>query len=296
MKFFGPVKEKKFRQNYDASPLLCIQTFDARFFLKRRRVPLRNFLAPWHKKLLTKSWYPYYPIKTKNFGGLTFGKNKGLLRNSFGAVRQGIFARKWRQAHLPIKIFWCENFCEKQEDSVTMFSISLLWDKTFLGTNRMPPFPMRDKFFWQKVGFPYGFFRQCETKNVSAENSGIPSYAKKFWIPEFLWNIDVFLDENFQHCEIKIFRQKNRIPHLLSIIFGPIYNLLETQNWHLTRFSVLWSKKTFRQNCFAPLNMHGNFWYQIFFWNKGGIPCEVLNWHCETKKMEQKIPISPSYV
>ena len=55
-KFFGPVKQKNFSTKLYA-PLLPMKTFDARAFLKQRRVPLQNLSRLWDKDVSTENSY-----------------------------------------------------------------------------------------------------------------------------------------------------------------------------------------------------------------------------------------------
>ena len=50
---FQYCETKTFRQNNDASPLLCMKASMPEFFEKQRSVPLRNFLALWDKRFST---------------------------------------------------------------------------------------------------------------------------------------------------------------------------------------------------------------------------------------------------
>ena len=58
-KFFITVRQKNFDgKSWDPPPLLsflCMKNFDARFFLKQWRVPLRNFSVLWDKKFSTEN-------------------------------------------------------------------------------------------------------------------------------------------------------------------------------------------------------------------------------------------------
>ena len=52
--FFGPVRLKNFRQNREASPLLCLKFFDTRILSKHRRALLRILSTLWDKDFSTE--------------------------------------------------------------------------------------------------------------------------------------------------------------------------------------------------------------------------------------------------
>ena len=67
------------------------------------------------------------------------------------------------------KLFRYRKFCETQHRRVSLRNVSVLWDKKIRRKNVNPPFLSLTFFeirsWWSTNGFPYEFFRHCETKN-----------------------------------------------------------------------------------------------------------------------------------
>ena len=142
-KIFRSFETKIFSTQLWCRPLLCMKTVDARDFLTKRRVSLQYF---WHrdrKKIqrnldsLIIQWKVWHQnISEKQ------GSSYEICRQS----EKRIFYRKNVKSPLTQKKFGCQNFCEKQEDSLTKFFVSVLWDKNFFNNNLMPPSTMRENF------------------------------------------------------------------------------------------------------------------------------------------------------
>ena len=65
--FVSVLWDKKFRQNRDAPPLLCMKIFDKRIFLKHLSVLQWNISALWDKKSSTENLDTPPPLLSKLF-------------------------------------------------------------------------------------------------------------------------------------------------------------------------------------------------------------------------------------
>ena len=108
-------------------------------------------------------------------------------------------------------VFHTRNFLKHRRVPVRSFSV--LWDKKFSVKPLCSPdqlcspsyawkFPIPE-LFWNTKGFPYEFFRHCETKNFQRKVMISLSYAKNFSIPEIFWNTEVFSNEFFWYWDKK---------------------------------------------------------------------------------------------
>ena len=84
--------DKKFRPNHD-TPLLCINCFDTRNFVKHRRFPLPSFPVLWDKVFDRKSWYS--PLMRQMFRYQKLCETQKVSPTKFsGTVRQNLLHGK----------------------------------------------------------------------------------------------------------------------------------------------------------------------------------------------------------
>ena len=84
LRSFSVLWNKKIRQNYNASPLLCIKTFVARIFLKQKGFPC-DFFGTVRQENFDKDVIAV--ISNRNFDSRTFLKDKGPATKFFGTLR-----------------------------------------------------------------------------------------------------------------------------------------------------------------------------------------------------------------
>ena len=95
-------------------------------------------------------------------------------------------------------------------------------------------------------------FRYCETKKISTENRDITLLSIKFFDTRNQWNPKGFPYEFFRHCETKNFPQKIGIlpcsPPPLIHKFLDTRNFAKHRRVPLRTFSVLWDKTFLTEN------------------------------------------------
>ena len=174
-------------------------------------------------------------------------------------MRQKVFGRKSWYSPPPLihKVFRYRKFSEKQHRRVPLRNFSVLWDK-----------------------------------KISTENRDITLWSIKFFDTRNLWHTEGFPQENFRHCDTKIFYKKSWYSPLKHKVFRN-RKFSETQHRMvpLRNFSELWDNKFSIENRDIPL------WCIKFFdtrklWHTEGFPYEIFR-HCETKNFRQKIVILP---
>ena len=130
--------KKKFRQNREASPLLCLKIFDTRIVSKHRSVLLRILSALWDKNFSTEfSDIPFLCIKfcdTRNFL-----KYRSVPQRNFSVLCDKKFSTEKRDTP-PL---WCIKFFDNRNflihRSVPQQSFSVPWDKKFWTRSRDTP-------------------------------------------------------------------------------------------------------------------------------------------------------------
>ena len=141
-----------------------------------------------------------------------------------------------------------------------------------------PPSPpaMQEKihyqFFWNTGGFPYNFFRYCETKNIRRKNV-IPSFLSIIF--SAYRNVSEKKEtpyEHFRYCETKKFDKHLMHPCLLCkksfrTRFFPKHRLVPLQV-----FSGLRDKKNRKTRDAPPPPMQEKFQNQNFFQTQKGSP------------------------
>ena len=154
--WYSPRRPKMFRQQKFYETQKCSPTkFYPSFFLKHRRLPLRNFSELWDNKFSTKNRDTRSPfIIHKIFRQQKFYETQKCSPTKFfGTVRQQIL--EWRSWYSPLrhKIRRHQIFCEAQKFSPTKF----------LGTVRQRIFEWRSWYspLRQKV-FRYSKFSKKE--------------------------------------------------------------------------------------------------------------------------------------
>ena len=132
--FFGPVRETKFRQNREASPLLCLKLFDTRNLSKHR-----SLSALRDEKISTEN-HDFPPSYPKFFRYRKFCETKkGSPSKFFGTVRQQSFYRKSLYSPLRHKVSRYANFSETHTGySAKFFAIVR---QIFFNRKSWHPFP-----------------------------------------------------------------------------------------------------------------------------------------------------------
>ena len=173
---------------------------------------------------------------------------------------------------------------------VPLRSFSVLWDKTVLKENRDVALLcikcLDTRYQWSTEGFPWEFFRDCETrsfrsKNVlypsSPQNSAIPGNSEtqkgslrnfsvlrdqkvlevsrdipllelNFFETRYYWRTEGFPHDFCRDCERRSFGQKIVIFHLSYVKFCDAQSFLEHKCVRLIFSSVLWNKKFSTEN------------------------------------------------
>ena len=117
--------------------------------------------------------------------------------------------------------FGCKDSFEKPKGSHTNFFRPVR--QTIL--TELGCLPSLHESFWFQVlfqnteGFPYEFFKHCETKKIWQKivmPFPFSAIQNNISIPEIFWNDEWFPNEIFQCCETKIFRKNCDTPYYLS--------------------------------------------------------------------------------
>ena len=138
--------KKKFRQNREASPLLCLKIFETRILSKDRSVLLRILSALWDKNFSTEfSDIPFLCIKfcdTRNFL-----KHRSVPQRNFLVLCDKSFRRR----NVIPPSLWCIKFFDTRNFlihwSVPQRNFLVLCDKSFRRRNVIPPSLWCIKFF-----------------------------------------------------------------------------------------------------------------------------------------------------
>ena len=177
-KFFGTLRQKIFEGVFDTSPsFLSINFFVTRNFLKRRRVPLRNFSVLWDNKFSIES--RDIPLLGINFFDTrNFLKHRRVPRRNFSAL-------------------WDKNFSTENLDTpAPLLSIK---------------FSLPEIFWKRSIGFLYEIFGHCETKNFRRKILILPPplpLIQTFSIPELNERLKGFPTAFFGTVRRKKIRQK----------------------------------------------------------------------------------------
>ena len=107
-------------------PLLSINFFDTRNFVKHRRVPLWNFSALWDKKFSTENLDTPSPLLSKNFfatGHFLKHRSEGFLYEIFRHCETKNFWQRIVILPSPLihKFFRHQKLCETKKGSPTKF-------------------------------------------------------------------------------------------------------------------------------------------------------------------------------
>ena len=149
--FVSVLWDKKFRQNRDSPPSLCMKIFDKRIFLKHQSVLQWNISVQWDKNFDGKSWYSPPPPYPNFFDNGNYCNSKGFPYGNFRHCETKNFRRKILILPPPL------------------LSINFIATGSFLKHST--------------EGFTYQIFRHCETKKIrqKIENRDITLWSIKFF-------------------------------------------------------------------------------------------------------------------
>ena len=253
-KFFAPVRQKNFDKTM-MPPLLCIKNFDTRIFLKRRRIPLRNFWALWDKKIQRRIVISPSYAKTFSIPEI-FWNIKGFLHKVFWHCETKNFDKIMMPSLVCIKIFETRIFLKHR--GVLLRSFSVLCYKKYSTEHRDIPLFCIELFdtrnfliYWRVL---QEIFWHCETKKSHGKTWNPPFVIHKYFsIPENFWITEGTPYEVFRHCEIKKFQTKNRDIPLLSINFFFTRNFLKHRRFIYEMFRYCETTKFRRKMVILPL-------------------------------------------
>ena len=187
-KCYGTVRQNNFdRKSWNPPPLLYLNCFDNKIFLKQWRVPLEVVFVLWDKNFLTENLDTPPPLLSINFcpaEKFWDTAQKGSSTKCYGTVRQRNSTRKIDSPpppHLFHKISRQRSFSGTHHRWVPLRNVKVLWDKpssTENRDNRPLSYPLQysiPEIFWYLDGFLDKTFQQCETKKNSSEKIDTPS-------------------------------------------------------------------------------------------------------------------------
>ena len=216
--------ERNHFQGKIVTPLLCINFYDSRNFLKHWRIARGNFRQSERENFLRKNVKPL--LRMNFFDNENFLNIEVMPTKIFGTLRQRIFDGKTWYPLLCIKIFDYPKLSETLKGC----------PRFFLGT-------VRPKIFRRKSLIPrFSSIKTFRNQKVS-KNSRIP--VQKFLA---LWDIQLWAEI----CDTRIMHKFFQYPKFSETLKGFPRN-----------FSALWDKNFLTENCDTLLCIN-NFHTRIF--------------------------------
>ena len=281
-KFFGTVRQKKFRRKLVIPPIMH-KIFRYPKFSETLKGCPRNFSALWDKKFSTENCdTPYYAW---NFSiPQIFWNIEGMSTKFFGTVRPKIFDRKTWYPLVCIKFFDTPNFLKHWRDAHEIFRHCET--KNFRRKNVIPPI-MHETFRYPKFsetlkGYPRNFSALWDQK-FSTEKRDTPfSFIKLFETKNFLKNSRIPLRKFSALWDIKISTENRDMPPLVHKFFSIPENFRKTEGFLYKAFRFGPVRQKVPTKPWRPPSYAWKFSIKEFFWNTKVFSNEIF-WYSETK-------------
>ena len=184
------------------------------------------------------------------------GKQKGSFTKLFVSVLWDKKFRQNRDAPAPPMhgSFRWKNFSETPK----RFPMKYLGSDTKILTENCdtPPPPYADFFdtrnYCYSEGFPYGFFRHCEKRNVRRKNLILPLLLSKLFLHEIIETLKGSPTKFFGTVRQKFFGGKSWYSPLSHPNFFDTQNIWNTKGFRSYRNFRHCEKKNFRQKILKP--------------------------------------------